>query len=83
MSEGNLDHHCLHSNTPKEDCQSLFSLKKSNSSATAPFILVDFSLTDSLREDPSFTSINLTPTFNKDGKFYTPSFVLASELVIY
>ena len=28
----------------KEECQSLFSLKKSNSSATAPFIAVNFSL---------------------------------------
>ncbi len=83
MTEGIIDNHCSNSNTPKEDCQSLFSLKRSNSSSTAPFILVDFSLPPSLKEDPLFTSINLIPTFNCDGKFYTPSFILGSELVFF
>lgn len=83
MSEENIDNCCLYSNTPKEDSQSFFSLKRSNSSATAPFISVDFSLPDSLRGDSSLTSINIIPTFNVDGKFYTPSFILGSEVVFH
>lgn len=83
MTEGSIENHCLNSNTPKEECQSVFSLKRSNSSSTAPFILVDFSLPSSLKEDPLFTSTNLIPTFNRDGKFYTPSFILGSELVFF
>lgn len=82
MSEGSTENQTVSSNITKEDFQSVFSLKKSNSSSTAPFILVDYSLPPSLKEDPFFTSINLIPNFNRDGKFYTPSFILGSELVI-
>lgn len=82
MSEGSAENQTMGFNAIKYDCQSLFSLKRSNSSSTAPFIQVDFSLPPSLKEDPFFTSINLIPTFNRDRKFYTPSFILGSELVI-
>ena len=82
MTDGSTENHTGSSNHAREDCQSLFSLKRSNSSSTAPFRLVDFSLPASLKDDPFFTSINLIPTFNRDGKFYTPSFILGSELVI-
>lgn len=82
MSEGSAENHELGLTMTREEGQSLFSLKRSNSSATAPFIQVDFSLPPSLKEDPFFNSITLIPTFNRDGKFYTPSFILGSELVI-
>lgn len=82
MSEGTAENHPMCMNLVRDDAQSLFSLKRSNSSATAPFIQVDFSLPPSLKEDPFFNSINLIPTFNRDGKYYTPSFILGSELVI-
>ena len=82
MSEGSAENHEMGLAMTREDGQSLFSLKRSNSSATAPFIQVDFSLPPSLKEDTFFNSITLIPTFNRDGKFYTPSFVLGSELVI-
>lgn len=78
MTEGQLDNQCVQLNSQKEECQSVFSLKRSNSSSTAPFIMVDFSVPPQLREDPFFTSMNLIPTFNRDGKFYTPSFILGS-----
>jgi len=81
MIEENIEIQCVHSSTLKEECQSLFSLKKSNSGSTAPFISVDFDLPASLKEDPLFSSVSLIPTFNRDGKFYTPSFILSSELV--
>jgi hypothetical protein len=35
-------------------------------------------LPPSLKDDPFFSSINLIPTFNRDGKFYTPCFILGS-----
>ena len=44
MSEGNIENHYSNSSSAKEEYQSLFLLKKSNSSSTAPFISVDFSL---------------------------------------
>lgn len=62
----------------KDDTQTVFSLKRSNSSATAPFIQVDFSLPPPLRQDPFFTAMSLVPRFNRDGKFYTPSFILGN-----
>jgi hypothetical protein len=82
MSEGTTENHTMRLHAIKEECQSLFSLKRSNSSSTVPFILVDFSLPPAMKQDPFFASINLIPTFNRDGKFYTPSFILGSELVI-
>ncbi len=82
MSEGTAENHFKSLSHCKDECQSLFSLKRSNSSATAPFIQVDFSLPPSIKEDPFMSSISLIPTFNRDGKFYTPSFILGSELVI-
>jgi hypothetical protein len=78
MSEGNIENQYLNNSITKEECQSLFSLKKANSSSTAPFISVDFSLPSHLKEDPLLNSINLLPTYNCDGKYYTPSFILSS-----
>ena len=78
MSKGTAENQPMSVSHGKDDGQSLFSLKRSNSSTTAPFIQVDFSLPPSLKDDPFFSSINLIPTFNRDGKFYTPCFILGS-----
>lgn len=80
MSEVNIEQQNHNSSTQSKYSSAFFSLKKANSSSTAPFILVDFSLPHPFKEDPSPT-MTLVPTFNNDKKFYTPSFVLSSELV--
>ncbi len=49
MIEGNVDNQSLNSDAQKDEYQSVFSLKKSNASSTAPFISVDFSLPSSLK----------------------------------
>lgn len=35
------------------------------------------------KKDPSLTSIKIIPTFNAGGKFYTPSFILSSDMVFH